>query len=81
VEARSDSIYGNVVVVDHGNGYRSRYAHASLLFVETGREVRKNEVIALTGNTGRSTAPHLHFEILRDGQAVDPLTMVDPAGS
>jgi murein DD-endopeptidase MepM/ murein hydrolase activator NlpD len=81
VEAGRDSIYGNVVVVDHGNGYRSRYAHASLLFVDPGQAVRKREVIALSGNTGRSTAPHLHFEILREGEAVDPFTLVTPPGS
>jgi murein DD-endopeptidase MepM/ murein hydrolase activator NlpD len=81
VEASSDSVYGNYVVLDHGNGYRSRYAHASLLLVETGREVRKNEVIALSGSSGRSTAPHLHFEILLDGDAVDPLELVAPPGA
>lgn len=80
VEAGSDPVYGNFVVLDHGNGYRSRYAHASLLLVEAGQEVRKSEVIALTGNTGRSTAPHLHFEIVRDGETLDPLTMVAPPG-
>lgn len=80
VEAAVDSVYGNFVVLDHGNGYRTRYAHASLLLAEVGQEVRKNEVIALSGSTGRSTAPHLHFEILRDGEAVDPLSMVAPPG-
>ena len=76
VEAGEDEIYGRYLVVDHGNGYRTRYAHASQLFVEEGRRVRRNEVIALSGSTGRSTAPHLHFEVLLDGEAVDPLTMV-----
>jgi murein DD-endopeptidase MepM/ murein hydrolase activator NlpD len=76
VEAGEDSVYGLYVVIDHGNGYRSRYAHASRLFVEEGRPVWRNEVIGLTGSTGRSTAPHLHFEILLDDETVDPLTMI-----
>lgn len=76
VEAGEDPVYGRFIVLDHGNGYRTRYAHASLLLVEVGREVRRHEVIALSGNTGRSTAPHLHFEILFDGEAVDPLSLV-----
>ena len=53
------------------------YAHASLHLVERGQRVREREVIALSGSTGQSTAPHLHFEILLNGEAVDPLTMVE----
>jgi murein DD-endopeptidase MepM/ murein hydrolase activator NlpD len=73
-----DAVYGNFVTVDHGEGYLTLYAHASEIFVEPGQRVRRNEVIALTGNTGRSTAPHLHFEIRLNGETVDPLTLVDP---
>lgn len=73
-----DPVYGNFVTIDHGEGYLTLYAHASEIFVEEGRRVRRNEVIALTGNTGRSTAPHLHFEIRLNGDTVDPLTLVDP---
>lgn len=77
VEAGADSIYGLYVMIQHGNtGYRSMYGHASRLFVEAGDTVRQNEVIALSGNTGRSTAPHLHFEILKDGTPIDPFTLV-----
>lgn len=76
LEAGEDEIYGRYVVVDHGNGYLSRYAHASELVVVEGQEVRRNEVIGLSGSTGRSTAPHLHFEIFLDGEAIDPLTLV-----
>ncbi len=76
-EAGSDSVYGLYVLVDHGNsGYQSMYGHASRLFVAPGDTIRQNEVIALSGNTGRSTAPHLHFEILQDGQPIDPFTLV-----
>lgn len=76
VEVGEDPVYGRYVIVDHGGGYQSVYGHASETLVEAGQEVRASEVIALSGSTGRSTAPHLHFEILRDGEAVDPLTLV-----
>ena len=75
-EAGEDPVYGRYIVLDHGNGYRTRYAHANLLLVPEGSTVQRNEVIALSGSTGRSTAPHLHFEILLDGEAVDPLSLV-----
>ena len=78
-EAAADSVYGLFVLLDHGNtGYSSMYGHASRLFVAPGDSVRQNQVIALSGNTGRSTAPHLHFEVRQDGQPVDPLTLVQP---
>lgn len=76
VDAGEDPVYGRFVVIDHGDGYSSLYGHASLRLVERGQRVRQNEVIALSGSTGRSTAPHLHFEILLNGAAVDPLTLV-----
>lgn len=76
LEVGEDEIYGRYVVIDHGSGYQSRYAHASQTLVVPAQRVRRNEVIALSGSTGRSTAPHLHFEIRLDGEAVDPLTMV-----
>lgn len=75
-EVGEDPVYGRFVAVEHEDGYRSFYAHASATLVEPGRDVRQNEVLALTGSTGRSTAPHLHFEITREGEAVDPLSMV-----
>lgn len=77
-EAGEDPVYGRYIVLDHGNGYRTRYAHANLLLVAEGASVRRREIIALSGSTGRSTAPHLHFEVLLDGEAVDPLTLVRP---
>ncbi|MGD8698876.1 MAG: M23 family metallopeptidase [Gemmatimonadales bacterium] len=76
-EAGADSVYGLYVLLQHGNtGYYSMYGHASRLFVTAGDRVRQNEVIALSGNTGRSTAPHLHFEILQEGRPIDPFTLV-----
>ena len=70
------SEYGNFVLLEHPEGYRSMYGHLSRILVVEGARVRAGEVIALSGNTGRSSAPHLHFEIRLNGVAVDPGTMV-----
>jgi murein DD-endopeptidase MepM/ murein hydrolase activator NlpD len=75
-----DPIYGRFVVLDHGQGYQTVYAHASMILVNRGQTVRRGEVIGLTGSSGRSTAPHLHFEVLLDGLPVDPLTLVEQPG-
>lgn len=71
-----DPTYGRFLRIDHENGYETLYGHASITFKALGERVRRGEVIALSGSTGRSTAPHLHFEILLDDELVDPLTMV-----
>ena len=68
--------YGNTIVIDHGNGKRTRYGHASKLFVKVGDEVEKGENIAAMGSTGRSTGPHLHFEVLINGSRYNPLNYV-----
>ncbi|MCY4574615.1 MAG: M23 family metallopeptidase [Gemmatimonadetes bacterium] len=78
IEAARDPVYGLFVLIDHGDNQWTRYGHASYLAVERGQRVRQGEVIGLTGSTGRSTAPHLHFEILRNGRPIDPLSMVSP---
>ena len=77
VEVGTDEVYGLFVVIDHGEGYSTVSAHPSAQMVEQGQQVREREVIALSGSSGQSTAPHLHFEILLNGSAVDPLTMVE----
>jgi murein DD-endopeptidase MepM/ murein hydrolase activator NlpD len=64
--------FGWVVEIDHGNGLMTRYAHASELLVRAGQVVTPGDRIAMVGSTGRSTGPHLHFEVLRDGAHVDP---------
>lgn len=76
LRAGVDDVYGDYVVIDHGNGFETLYGHASRVFVHAGESVEKDQVIALTGSTGRSTAPHLHFEVRKDGQPIDPLTVV-----
>jgi murein DD-endopeptidase MepM/ murein hydrolase activator NlpD len=65
--------YGNLVVVDHGNGLSTAYAHASSILVSVGQSVSQGETVSLVGSTGHSTGPHLHFEVRINGVAVDPL--------
>jgi murein DD-endopeptidase MepM/ murein hydrolase activator NlpD len=65
--------YGQYVLVDHGNGYRTLYAHMSKILVQRGQSVAKGERIGLVGSTGNSTGPHLHFEIYRNGVLQNPL--------
>jgi murein DD-endopeptidase MepM/ murein hydrolase activator NlpD len=76
IQAGPDSEYGIYVLVQHPDGYQSLYGHLSRILVAVGQEVGAGEVIGLSGNTGRSSAPHLHFEIRQDGRVVDPLTLV-----
>lgn len=68
--------YGGLVEIDHGNGYVTRYAHNKTLKVNKGDRVSKGETVALMGSTGRSTGPHVHFEVLRDGQHVNPYNFI-----
>lgn len=71
---RSD--YGLMVEVNHGNGYTTRYAHAEKLLVNVGDIVMKGQNIALIGSTGRSTGPHVHFEVYKNGRVVDPAAYI-----
>lgn len=72
----SDPEYGLFVLITHPDGYQTMYGHASRLLVADGDEVNAGQVIALSGSTGRSTAPHLHFEIRRGGRSIDPRSLV-----
>jgi murein DD-endopeptidase MepM/ murein hydrolase activator NlpD len=74
--AATNADYGLFILLRHPGGYETMYGHASRLLVREGDSVVAGQVIALTGNSGRSTAPHLHFEIRREGQSLDPLTLV-----
>ncbi|MGD8793048.1 MAG: M23 family metallopeptidase, partial [Anaerolineae bacterium] len=65
--------YGNQVLINHGNGYLTRYAHLNTVRVKAGDKVDKNQVIGTMGNTGRSTGPHLHFEIIYSNTRRNPL--------
>jgi murein DD-endopeptidase MepM/ murein hydrolase activator NlpD len=64
--------YGTTVILDHGHDLRSLYGHLQEIRVKPGERVERGQVIALTGNTGRTSGPHLHYEIQIHGQAVDP---------
>lgn len=77
--ASSHAGYGNLVEVNHGNGYVTRYGHNSRLLVKVGEKVNKGQRIALVGSTGRSTAPHVHFEVLFNGRAVNPQEYIQAA--
>lgn len=68
--------YGRVVVIDHGGGVRTVYAHLSQIQVTKGQELSGRTVIALSGSSGRSSGPHLHFEIQRRGSAEDPVPLL-----
>jgi len=68
--------YGYEIVIDHGNGYETRYGHCSKILVEVGDKVEKNDVIGLVGSTGNSTGPHLHFEIIKDGNRINPKSFI-----
>lgn len=69
--------YGNLVIVDHQNGFYSYYGHCALLKVVEGQKVKRYQSIALLGSTGRSTGPHVHFEIRNDKNAQDPMDFVE----
>src|SRR4051812_27041896 len=71
-----DADYGLFVLLRHPSGYETMYGHLSRLIAAEGADVQAGEVIGLSGNSGRSTAPHLHFEIRHDGKTVDPLELV-----
>jgi murein DD-endopeptidase MepM/ murein hydrolase activator NlpD len=68
--------YGILVEVNHGNGYLTRYAHNSRVSVAPGDTVERGQAIAVVGSTGRSTGPHVHFEVLKDGRQIDPMAFI-----
>ncbi|MBO6656272.1 MAG: peptidoglycan DD-metalloendopeptidase family protein [Pseudomonadales bacterium] len=71
--------YGQMVEINHGSGYSTRYGHHKALKVKTGDIVRKGEVVGLMGSSGRSTGPHVHFEVFKNGRVVDPSTYIHRA--
>lgn len=81
VRAGTQGGYGKMVEIDHGNGLRTRYAHASSLLVKTGDIVRQGDEIARVGSTGRSTGPHLHFEIRMADYPLDPTLFIQQSAS
>lgn len=76
IRASRQASYGKTIEIDHGNGYRTRYAHNQDLVVKPGDHVTAGQVIARMGSTGRSSAPHVHFEVLKDGASINPSSFV-----
>lgn len=68
--------YGKYVLIDHGYGYESLYGHLSKIYVRKGQKIKRWDIVGLTGNTGKSTAPHLHYAVFTDGAAKDPLDFI-----
>lgn len=73
--------YGEMVEINHGNGYSTRYAHNADNLVSVGDEVRKGQIVAHMGDTGRATGPNLHFEVLKDGRRVNPVSFIRDSSS
>ena len=71
-EAQTDKNFGNYIIIDHGNGFSTGYMHLEDFIVKPGQSVKQGEIIGHVGNTGVSSAPHLHYEIMKDGEYVDP---------
>jgi murein DD-endopeptidase MepM/ murein hydrolase activator NlpD len=78
VSAGPDGGYGNLVVVDNGNGVTTRYGHCSQIFARVGQSVDAGSIIAAVGSTGHSTGPHLHFEVRVNDKPVDPAGVLSP---
>jgi murein DD-endopeptidase MepM/ murein hydrolase activator NlpD len=68
--------YGKLIEINHGDGYSTRYAHNERTLVSVGQTVKRGEPVALMGSTGHSTGPHVHFEVLKNGRPVDPLSFI-----
>ncbi|MEM1407243.1 MAG: peptidoglycan DD-metalloendopeptidase family protein [Bacteroidota bacterium] len=68
--------YGSYVQIDHGNGYETKYAHLGSLSVEKGDEVKRGDIVGYVGSTGGSVAPHVHYEVILDGNKIDPVNFL-----
>jgi len=72
-QKNSRSGYGNHIIIDHGYGYETLYGHMSKVEVRRGQKVKRGDIIGYVGSTGRSTAPHLHYEVIKDGRKINPV--------
>jgi murein DD-endopeptidase MepM/ murein hydrolase activator NlpD len=75
-EVGEDRFYGNLVTIDHGNGFITRYGHCLEILVAKGQRVVRGQKIALVGSTGFSSAPHLHYEVIKNGKNINPLGFI-----
>ncbi|MFM7178345.1 MAG: M23 family metallopeptidase [Bacteroidota bacterium] len=71
-----DKGYGNFLVIDHGFGYQTKYAHLSRFEVQNGQVVKRGQLIGRVGNTGKSTGPHLHYEVIKGGRKMNPVYFI-----
>jgi murein DD-endopeptidase MepM/ murein hydrolase activator NlpD len=71
-EAGRDAGYGNTIIIDHGYGYETMYGHLSRIMVKIGQTIKRGDIIGLVGSTGASVGPHLHYEVSKNGQKVNP---------
>ncbi len=76
-QAKKKGGYGYLVEIDHGNGYKTRYGHNQMVVVKAGEVIKRGQVIAKLGSTGRSTGPHVHFEVIKNGKRIDPMKFVN----
>jgi murein DD-endopeptidase MepM/ murein hydrolase activator NlpD len=74
--ARYSGNFGNLVVLDHGYGIATRYGHLSRFAVAEGQQIKKGDVLGYVGSTGRSTSPHVHYELLLNGRPANPLRLL-----
>lgn len=72
IVAEKEKRYGRTVVIDHGNGFRTRYAHLKAIETRRGKTVRRGDLIGRVGSSGNASGPHLHYEVIRNGAPVDP---------
>jgi len=79
VHAGRHGTYGKLIEIEHGQGFATRHAHLDSIGVGPGDRVRRGQIIGRVGSTGRSTGPHLHYEVLREGRVVNPAPYIDPA--
>jgi murein DD-endopeptidase MepM/ murein hydrolase activator NlpD len=76
LKVEMDQYYGNLIVIKHDNGFVTRYGHCAKVFIVKDEKVERGQTIALVGNTGHSTAPHLHYEVIKNGKNVNPLELI-----
>ena len=76
IKTAYDRVGGNYIIIDHNNKYKTYYGHLSRILLKKGELVKKGQVIGKSGNTGRSTGPHIHYQVYSDGKSLNPLSLI-----